>query len=127
MTNALPAEIDTSPEATMARIEAAFAPGTLADKKAELEQLRANGDTMLFDGAVDWTLFLSDSERRMSGYALSLDEAFEDIIACLTLAEGSEDAKSEVICAVSNADADEDQDGDADNLMIDIADGDGAE
>ncbi len=102
---------DLSPDATLARIEAAFAPGPLAAKRAELESLRANGDTMLFDGAVDWTLFLTDSERRLSGYALSLDDAFGDLISCLDHLAGDENPDSEVVFAVSMSE-DEDEDGD---------------
>lgn len=98
----------TAPDAlvaeTLARIEVAFAPGTVAAKKSELERLRNSGDTLLFDGAVDWALILGDGERRMSGYAQNLDEAFEDMIACLAQAQTSDGDDGEVICAVSNAD-----------------------
>jgi len=102
------AQFDASPEATLARIEAAFAPGPLAAKRAELLALRERGDTMLFDGAVDWALILTNSDRHMSGYATSLDEAFEDLIACLDHMATDEGADSEVVCAVSQAsDSDE--------------------
>ncbi len=103
MTDAQELPFDPSPEATLARVEAAFAPAPLAAKREELHQLRERGDTMLFDGAVDWVLILTASDRHMSGYAQSLDEAFEDIIACLDHAAQSEDPESEVVCAVSQA------------------------
>lgn len=103
------AEFDASPDATLARIEAAFEPGTLAAKREELMRLRENGDTMLFDGAVDWALILTNSERHMSGYAMSLDEAFEDIISCLDHMAPDEGADSEVVCAVSQAGDSEDE------------------
>lgn len=102
------AEFDASPDATLARIEAAFAPGTLAAKRGELIALRECGDTMLFDGAVDWALILTNSDRHMSGYATSLDEAFEDLIACLDHMATDEGADSEVVCAVSQAGDSED-------------------
>lgn len=110
MTNTKQLPADTSPAATLARIEAAFAPGPLATKRAELAALRDNGDTMLFDGAVDWSLMLTNSDRHMSGYAQSLDEAFEDIIACLDDVAASEGADGEVICAVCHADDSEEED-----------------
>lgn len=95
-----------NPDGALERVEAVFTPGKLAEKRAQLAQLRDSGDTMLFDGAVDWSLMLTASDRHMSGYALSLDEAFADIIACLDHVAASEDSDSEVICAVSNADDD---------------------
>ena len=101
---------DPSPEATLARVEAAFAPASLAAKRAELMELRERGDTMLFDGAVDWVLILTARDRHMSGYAQNLDEAFEDIIACLDHAAQSEDPDSEVVCAVSQAAENSDED-----------------
>lgn len=109
------AEFDASPEATLARIEAAFAPGPLAAKRDELAALRDRGDTMLFDGAVDWALILTNSDRHMSGYATSLDEAFEDIIACLDHMAADEGADSEVVCAVSQASDGEDDSDDDDS------------
>ncbi len=107
MADRLPEPTDTSPDATLARIEAAFAPAALSAKRAELIALRERGDTMLFDGAVDWALILTNTDRHMSGYALSLDEAFEDIISCLDHLEASEGGDCEVVCAVSQA-SDED-------------------
>ncbi len=99
-----------NPDGALERVEAAFAPGTLADKRAQLAQLRDSGDTMLFDGAVDWSLMLTGSERHMSGYALSLDEAFADIIACLDHVAASEDSTSEVLIAVGHSDEDSAED-----------------
>ena len=104
---------DLSPEDALRRVEAAFAPAPLAAKRAELANLRERGDTMLFEGAVDWSVFLGNTERRMSGYALSLDEAFADIIACLDHMIDSEGADSEVLCTVSHSEDSDTIDGQA--------------
>ena len=56
---------DHSPAATLARVEAAFAPAPLSGTLAALEQLRASGDTLLFEGAVDWSLFADSGAQSL--------------------------------------------------------------
>ncbi len=95
--------LDTSPDATLARVQAAFTPGALGAKRDELARLREYGDTMLFEGAVDWTIFLTDTDRRMSGGSENLDAAVADLIACLDHLAQDTDLAAEILIGVQLA------------------------
>lgn len=97
--------LDNSLEATLARVDAVFTPGTLAAKRAEMAGLRERGDSMLFEGAINWNIFLTDSDRRLSGASESLDHAFADMIACLDHLALDTDGATPVQLAVQLTDA----------------------
>jgi hypothetical protein len=78
-------------------------PGRLSDKSAEIAAVRRAGDSMLFDGAVAWTILLPEEDKRMRGASESLDAALADMHACLKYLACDHDDGSEVICAVELA------------------------
>jgi hypothetical protein len=94
------AEEELDLEDLLARVDAALAPGTLQEKRAALAALRDSGESTLFEGAVDWSIFVSESDRRLSGGSASLDDAFADILACLAHLSADTAAESEILLAV---------------------------
>lgn len=70
---------------TLARVKAAFHPGGLADKRAELLDLIGRGDSTFFEGEVQWAIFLPEAEQRLRGHAESLDTAMADMAAALLM------------------------------------------
>lgn len=85
------------------KVEAFFTPGTLAEKAQDAAALRARGDAMLFDGAVDWAVFLPQFDKRLRGHNESLDSAMADIASLLNMLLSDHEAHSEVACSLEVA------------------------
>ncbi len=96
-------EIDVSVE----KIRGFFKPGPLAEKCDEIHQLRAAGDTLFFDGEVDWQVALPDDYKVMEGRAESMDAAFSDMLACLLHLSAQHDEKTIVTCSIRLAESDD--------------------
>lgn len=96
-------EIKKRLDETLERVEAFFLPGRLGDKQQEISLLRKNGDTMLFDGEVSWSIYLPGEYKRLCGSSESLDDAFADMRACLSfLGEDYDPETTDVICALES-------------------------
>jgi hypothetical protein len=85
---------------SLTRIEAVFVPGRLGDRREEMLNLQASGDTLLFSGGLTWSVTLVEFDKRLSGESESLDAAFGDMAAALSLWEREHGAEAEVQCAV---------------------------
>lgn len=91
---------------SLARVEAVFTPAALGAKRQQLADLCAAGDSLLFDGAVDWSLYLVRTDRRLKGHAPSLDDAFTDMIATLDYLIGTGEG-GDVACTIALPDGPE--------------------
>ena len=60
---------------------------SLADKQALLQRVYDSGESMLFEGALNWTIELPEDDRIAEGDAESMDDAIQAILASLRLFE----------------------------------------
>ena len=84
----------------LTRVEAVFIPGRLCDRREEMLRLQESGDTMLFTGGIQWSLSLTDYDKRLKGESESLDDAFGDMSRCLAFLASNHGEDTQVICAV---------------------------
>ncbi|MBU6474984.1 MAG: hypothetical protein KGL10_06325 [Alphaproteobacteria bacterium] len=88
---------------SLQQVEAVFTPGRLRDKCDEMRRLRETGATRLFEGAVRWSVMLTDHDKRLRGESESLDAAFGDMARCLDLLADDHGEETPVVCAIAQA------------------------
>lgn len=63
----------------MHEVEGILSAGTLRQKHREIGLFLESGNSMLFDGEIDWRLFIPQEEKILSGSAESIDHAFGQV------------------------------------------------
>ena len=86
---------------TLARVESIFIPGRLCDRRDEMLRLQQSGNAMLFTGGIQWSVLLTDYDKRLRGESESLDDAFGDMSRCLAFLANDHGEDTQVLCAVN--------------------------
>lgn len=82
-----------------------FAIGTIAQKIEDAEIIMGSGHAVYFDGEVQWSIFLEEFDRLLSGRSENMESCISDIRANLISLSDDFGAESEVMLSLQEMDS----------------------